>query len=248
MTTLPKNVEDLAVGNRVDLSSCPYLKDNPSLHGLYGVVEHVERETPHCVVIGYEGIDHVGYPPGTILQVRTPRDVAAPSVQVQSVADPRSRSEWRISQNLTDRWGELNYHNHDNKPLDLLEDDHALLERLLGQMWDEATFVVRKDGKFGILFESEYCSRESEAHAERSDPVWYATLKPYDEVAAALLNGMAALAKRFPGVEFAVPDPSEVVDGRPAAWAFVADGLLNDKQRENLGVALGFLLGFQSIG
>ena len=49
---------------------------------------------------------------------------------------------------------------------------------------------------------------------------------------------MKPLAERFPGVLFAVPDESQVINDRPAAWAFVADGLLTAEQREELGKAL----------
>lgn len=73
METVSKKVEDLVVGNRVDLVSCPFLKNHPSAASEYGLVAHVEQETPDCVAIGYEGIDHIGYPVGTILQVRSVR-------------------------------------------------------------------------------------------------------------------------------------------------------------------------------
>lgn len=72
METISKMVEDLVVGNRVDLTSCPYLKGHSSADCEYALVAHVERETPDCVVVGYEGIDHIGYQVGTVLQVRTP--------------------------------------------------------------------------------------------------------------------------------------------------------------------------------
>lgn len=118
------------------------------------------------------------------------------------------------------------------------QDDANLFERLCAQMWDECTFIVRKEGKFGILFEVEFCSQESEEHAKAEDPDWYATLKPHAEVVNALLEGMQPLAERYSGVQFAVPDKSQVINDRPAAWAFVSDGLLSAEQREELGKAL----------
>jgi hypothetical protein len=238
METTSKKVEDLAVGNRVDLTSCPYLKNHSSADCEYALVVYVERETPDCVVVGYEGIDHIGYQVGTVLQVRTPKDVPDPEVNVHPLGKPEEWEVWNISQNLTDRWGDINYHNADNKPLELLVDDDALFERLCAQMWDELTFIVRKDGKFGILFEAEFFSLESEEHAKDDDPDWYATLKPHAEVVKALLDGMQPLAARYPGVQFAVPDKSQVINDRPAAWAFIPDGLLSAEQREELGKAL----------
>lgn len=73
-----KRVEDLVVGDLVDLQTCPYLKDRPIAQDVYGEVAYTERETADCVVIGYEGIDHVGYPAGTVLKVVVEQDVAQP--------------------------------------------------------------------------------------------------------------------------------------------------------------------------
>jgi len=173
-----------------------------------------------------------------VISTHASKDVPDPMVKVHPVGKPDEWEEWHISQNLTDRWGDLNYHNAGNKPLRPLEEDSTLLERLRTQMWDEMTFIVRKDGKFGILFEAEFCSLESEEHAKDHDPNWYATLNPHAEVVKALLEKMSRLAERFPDVQFAVPDKAQVVNDRPAAWAFVPDGLLTEDQREELGKAL----------
>lgn len=61
---------DIMVGELVDLQSCPYLAGRPIARNEHAVVAHIERETPTTVVIGYEGIDHVGYPTGTVLTVK----------------------------------------------------------------------------------------------------------------------------------------------------------------------------------
>ena len=53
-----------------------------------------------------------------------------------------------------------------------------------------------------------------------------------------LLKGMEPLAQQFPGVKFGVPEVKWIIDDRPAAWAFVPDGLLDGQQRETLGKAL----------
>jgi hypothetical protein len=238
METVSKQVETLIVGNLVDLTSCPYLKRHSSADFEYARVVYVQRESLDCVVIGYEGIDHIGYPVGTVLQAYTPKDVPDPAIKVHPLGRPDEWEIWNISQNLTDRWGNLNDYNADTKPLELLLDDNGLLERLRGQMWDDLTFVVRKDGQFGILFESEYCSIESEAQYKEEDPEWYSTLKPHAKVVDRLLQAMEPLAQRFPGVQFAVPDESQIINDRPAAWAFVPDGLLSAEQREELGIAM----------
>src|SRR3546814_377846 len=69
-------------------------------------------------------------------------------------------SEWAISLNLTDRWGDINDTDREKKPLADLENNPALHEQLLKQMYCEDTFVVRKDGQYGILFELEFMSQE----------------------------------------------------------------------------------------
>jgi hypothetical protein len=171
-----------------------------------------------------------------VLQVRVPKDVPDPVVAVQPVGQAGKWVEWNISQNLTDRFGDVNPHNAANKPLELLEDNEALFEALLSQMWDECTFIVRKDGNFGILFEVEYASRESEG--EDDNPDFLAKLKSHDEVVDELLAAMVPLTEQFPGVLFAVPDRKVIINDRPAAWAFVPNGLLNDEQRKELGMAL----------
>ncbi|CAB3753988.1 hypothetical protein [Paraburkholderia humisilvae] len=62
-------VETLRVGDQVDLKSCPFLKGHAAAESEYAVVESIERETPNCLAVGYEGIDVVGYPVGTRLTV-----------------------------------------------------------------------------------------------------------------------------------------------------------------------------------
>ncbi|WP_434717082.1 hypothetical protein P5X00_36915 [Paraburkholderia sp. A2RO-4L] len=239
MNLASKKVETLVAGNRVDLCSCPFLKNHPSAQTEFAYVSKVEIEAEGTVAVTYEDIDQVGYPAGTELMVRVPRDVVDPVVRVQLATADGVEADWPISQNLTDRWGELNYHNEENKPLELLSDNEALLTRLVDQMWDEMTFIVRKDGQFGILFEAEFCSIESELpHKEQCCAEWFATLKPHAEVVKVLLEGLKPLAEKFPGVEFAVPPASEVINDRPAAWAFVPDGLLTAEQRKELGRAL----------
>ena len=164
-----------------------------------------------------------------------------PEVKVREPAGSGEWSTWRISQNLTDRWGDINRHDEAHKPLKLLEGTPGLLDRLTAQMCDEVTFVARKDGQFGLLFEIEFCSLESEKETCDNSDEWYQSLKPHAQVVGALLAGLQALAPQYPGVSFAVPDESQIVDERPAVWAFVPDGLLSQEQREALGSALGAL-------
>ncbi|PRD96816.1 hypothetical protein C6P88_02590 [Burkholderia contaminans] len=62
-------VEDLRSGDKVDLNSCPFLKESASADFEFAVVESVELETAGCVVVSYEDHAVVGYPVGCKLKV-----------------------------------------------------------------------------------------------------------------------------------------------------------------------------------
>lgn len=66
---MTKTVEHLKPGDLVDLESCPYMHDHPTAEFEYAQVAAVTRETENCVAVLYEGIDLVGYPVGTRLEV-----------------------------------------------------------------------------------------------------------------------------------------------------------------------------------
>lgn len=235
-----KKVEELVLGNRVDLQSCPYLKNHASAASEYGRVAHAERETEHCIVIGYEGIDHIGYPVGTLLKVVVPRDVKDRDIAVHEPSNPANVTAWNISPSLSTREGDLNTHAAESKPLELLYDNEPLLEQLREQMVDDVTFLARKDGQFGILFEAERVSRESEADME-DDPEELSKLLPHDEMVALLLKELVGLAKDFPEAQFCVPDRSEIINDRPAAWAFISNGALTEQRRQALANAMAAL-------
>jgi hypothetical protein len=236
-TTTPVAVENIKIGDRIDLASCRFLKNHPTADFQYAEVSHFERETEDCVVIGYEGIGWIGYRLGTILQAKPLADVPDPVAKVRPVATPSKFIDWRISQNLTDRWGEINNHNEAEKPLELLVGTPGLLDRLREQMWDEICFVARRDGQFGILFEVEYVSYESDSADH--DPEFTEELKPICEMFKIIADAaMEKLVSKFPGVEIAIPDEGMIVQGRPALWAWVPDGLLTAEQREDLGTLM----------
>jgi hypothetical protein len=142
---------------------------------------------------------------------------------------------WHMEVNLTSRWGELNDYMAETKPgLPILTLDEPLLEGLRAQMYDETTFIGRKDGEFGIYYEREFCSQESEADDNDDDQEY----RPHAEVVAYLLAGIAKLQAEYPTVQFCVPDASQICNDRPAVWAFVKSGSLTDEQREALGTEL----------
>ena len=158
-----------------------------------------------------------------------------PDIPVWSATEAGKQETWKISQNLTDRWGSINWVNLQHKPLGALiggqEQPKDLLTHLRAQMVDELTFIVRKDGKFGILFEQEFCCRESEPDDE-------ADYQPRDQVESEVRKRTAPLVKAFPQVQFALADPGQMVCDRSGLWAFVEDGALTDEERKQLAEAI----------
>lgn len=142
---------------------------------------------------------------------------------------------WNIELNLSDRWGDLNWYCSGSKPgLAILHLDAPLLESLQSQMAEEITFISRKDNEFGLLFEVEYCSRESESSHDPDNE----SLKPHAEIKETLLKGLRALENKFPMVQFAYPDEAHIVNDRPAVWGFVKNGALTNAQARELASAM----------
>lgn len=146
-----------------------------------------------------------------------------------------SLGKWHIEQNLSTREGELNFHLQERKPgLALLCLDDVLYGKLQAQMWDETTFIVRKDNQLGLLFEVEYLSRESEeAHDDEA-----ANYKSHAEMVKLLTTGLRPLAEKYPQVQFCVPDCYQIINDRPAVWGFYKLDSLTEAEREELGMAL----------
>lgn len=154
-------------------------------------------------------------------------------------------TEWRISLYLTDRWGDVNAaasrvlatgNPEADDPAAQLAANPPLLARLREQMFDEATFVARKDGRFGVLFEIERACREVESE---HDPAGAEGYLPAADVVAALEAAASRIAARFAGVELAVPEHRLLTPAVPTIWAFVPDGVLPaPAQREALWLAL----------
>lgn len=82
--------EALREGDQIDLSSCPFLFEHASAEFEYAVVADVERETPDCVRVAFEGIDHVGYPAGTQLLVKR-NEPELPQLLGRLIAESRAK-------------------------------------------------------------------------------------------------------------------------------------------------------------
>ena len=163
-----------------------------------------------------------------------------PRVAVSEAGGQRGNT-WDISLYVTDRWGGINAGKNKVAGTILMK-NRALLQRLQQQMFDEITFIVRKDGQFGILFEVEFFSLESEESDKGDDPEWYAQLWPHAETSHALLSALHRLTRQFPGVYFAKPSEALMVNNRPCAWAFVPADHLTKPETQALGFALLHLL------
>ena len=162
-----------------------------------------------------------------------------PSIKVCTSTGARFDANWNISMPLTDRWGEVLPREPGDMlqaALQVLEADTHLLERLRLQMWDELTFLARKDGEFGVVFEVEYESIESDNVDD--DPSRRHALAPYVDVVDRLIRQSEVLGEQFPQLQFCVPEAGMVYRDRPAIWAFAKDGALDDEQREALGTKL----------
>lgn len=103
---------------------------------------------------------------------------------------------------LTDRWGDWN----DSRKPDGNETEHrAAIERLLPAMFDEFTFIGRKDGEYGIIFESEW---DDGIEALQRDH-----------------EGADQVQARHPDVDVHFTHGSHIFNGRWAARAFIPERL-----------------------
>lgn len=65
--------DEIKDGDLVDLEGDDYAdpkRDHPAFDSELYEVGHIERETPECVAIGFEGFDVIGFPVGHLLAVR----------------------------------------------------------------------------------------------------------------------------------------------------------------------------------
>lgn len=161
-----------------------------------------------------------------------------PEVLVQLPGTGKANTTWNISAYLSTSCGALNVSQSRLPAYAELEEDFALLERLRAQRWEEVTFIARKDGVYGLLYELEFVSRESADADFHEDVDYIASLKPQKQVEKELSAGLAVLSGRFAGVQFCIPDSSSAFLSRPTVWAFVPDGVLDADGRNALGNAL----------
>lgn len=145
--------------------------------------------------------------------------------------------QWLISPNLTCREGEINDHEAEKKPLFELLSQPDLLEALRDQMTGEITFIARKDGVFGLLFEIERECQESDGFP----PLPGCQPADREEVIENLLGKLNAEVHRFHGVEFCIPCESEIYNDRVGVWAFVPNGALLQDPLEELANLLNNL-------
>lgn len=177
---------------------------------------------------------------GVVLKMSSPVLSTPGGYPVCQAGSVEEVCHWPIELDISDRYGEFLSLPAFSSAVHMLRMDHELLDRLREQMRGEITSIARLDGKFGILFEVNFSSIESDGGAvipELAVPKW-AELRPHHEVVAQLMDGLATLSKSYPQVRFGVPDRRLTYRNRPVAWAFVADGTLSADQLDDLEQAM----------
>jgi hypothetical protein len=104
----PKPASELRPGDLVDLEGDPFAdpdRANVSLASEFQRVATVDRETPNCVAVGFEGFDAVGFPAG--------HHVRVVDCQTLAIAAPRAmtRTQLDLASSLAcytsdEDWGE----------------------------------------------------------------------------------------------------------------------------------------------
>jgi hypothetical protein len=148
-----------------------------------------------------------------------------------------SPGQWLISQNLTCSDGEINDYEAEQKPLFELLNQPDMLEALRAQMIDEITFISRKDGTFGVLFEIERECQESDG----VPPLPGCQYADREDVVENLLEKLNAKVHCFPSVQFCIPCPSQVYKDRVGVWAFVPNGALHEDALDELADLMNHL-------
>lgn len=154
---------------------------------------------------------------------------------VATPAAPDFSTRWESLQFLSDRFGEIDAHAKEPTPEhQRLLDDERFATQLVWQIWGEAGFVAYLEGQYGVLYEGEFPTLESDGHDKE-----FEGLRPRAEINAEMIARIPALEAAFPGVRFAVPHHDALLENRSGLWAFVPDGLITDTlERRRLGNAV----------
>lgn len=108
MTDTLKPVSELRCGDRVDLQRDKYADpagDKPELECEYATVCEIERETPDCIAIGFDGFDVVGFPLGHMVKVA--ECVTTKTAVPQSPSDTQKDLALSLAcYTSPDNWGE----------------------------------------------------------------------------------------------------------------------------------------------
>ena len=162
-------------------------------------------------------------------------------VLVRTTASTMFDVRWDMMLCLSNRWGDLicpsGMYPEYIAAQQVLKDDPVLLGRLQEMMRDEITFIAHKDGQYGVLFEVEYCSADSEVTEGAPHGKYPPEVVMFDR----LIGYASQLEEKFPGQKFAVPEPSVVMYGRPAIWTFVPlEGATSERLDESMAASLDF--------
>lgn len=145
----------------------------------------------------------------------------------------RVKQIWNIQAGISDRFGDIDADYGGSTPVGAeLMAKPGELAALKAQMWGDTTFISWKDGRYGVLYETEVPVAGDQILVDAKD------LPSRDSVMALHRTLMSVLAKDFPQVDFCLVPDNQKVWGRPGIWAFVPDGALYGDQRATLGERL----------
>lgn len=159
-----------------------------------------------------------------------PVDVEDPEVRIFLYEGRLREATWRVSHKMTEEDGELHLENREQKPFRALLEVNGLLDegkyhRLRDQMWEYSSYIVRKDGEFGILYETHFDLSGTDACSNSKVEAWLAGVLP-------------KLQSEFPSLELALPSVGDSPNRLTTLWIFVRSGSLNAESRTALGFAL----------
>lgn len=131
----------------------------------------------------------------------------------------RDPSNWDVTF-LTNRFGELE--NDLDEALRQKYEGTLALQRVIGAVTQESTFVVECNGHLGLLFEVELPTAESDGPGTQSElqadgPVQF---KSAAQLRKELERDIVTLRKEYPFMQWKVAGSDEVYEGRIGVWGF----------------------------
>lgn len=151
-----------------------------------------------------------------------------------NVYTPEGLTPWFIAPGLSDCGGELVEQAGDaayDLQVQLHSNEREILVALREKQYQVGcrSYIGWKDGSYGLLFEVEFFSTESDPERGRGS---------FDEVTAAVVAEIPRLESAVPGVSICACPENTLAFGRPGVWAFVKAELLDQTDYKTLLLGL----------